>query len=141
MDDLNKTATRTHTTGGILFLLAGIAHTIGQFAPSTPDPGSTAVETAMKQFVIPGADFTYWNIMQCWGALYGGMTFLFGALVLAVGHWTDHDLRGHRVTAITGAVAAALQATISLAFHTPSPAFFMIPCALLFVISAVKGRA
>lgn len=95
----------------------------------------------MKQFVIPGAGFTYWDIMQCWGALYGGMTFLFGALILAVGHWTDHDPRGHRVTAITGAVAAALQATVALAFHTPPPAFFMVPCALLFVISAVKGRA
>ncbi len=138
---MNKTATRTHTTAGILFLLTGIAHTIGQFAPSTLDPGSAAVEAAMKAHVIPGAGFTYWNIMQCWGALYGGMTFLFGALLLAVGHWTDHDARGHRVTAITGCIAAALQAAVALLCHTPPPAFFMIPCAILLAISAVKGRA
>ncbi|MEQ1832251.1 MAG: hypothetical protein ABL977_04285 [Candidatus Eisenbacteria bacterium] len=138
---MNKTATRTHTTGGILFLLTGVAHTIGQFAPLPMDPGSIAVESAMKGFVIPGQGFTYWNVMQCWGALYGGMTFLFGALLLAVGHWTDHDPRGHRVTALTGGIAAVLQAAVALACHTPPPAFFMIPAAILFAISAAKGRA
>lgn len=135
MRHMNVIATRTHTTAGILFLLTGIAHTIGQFAPSAPDPGSAAVVTAMKGFLIPRAGFTYWDVMQCWGALYGAMTFLFGVLLLAVGHWTDHDLRGHRATAGVGFVAAAAQAAIALLCRTPPPAYFMIPAAVLFAWS------
>ncbi|MCE9628290.1 MAG: hypothetical protein K8R56_10295 [Candidatus Eisenbacteria bacterium] len=137
---MNTTATRTHTTAGILFLLTGIAHTIGQFAPSPLDPGSAAVEAAMKAHVIPHSSFTYWNIMTCWGALYGGMTFLFGALMLAVGHWTAHDVRGHRCTAITGCIAALLQGGVAVALATPPPAFFMFPAAALLAISAWAGR-
>jgi hypothetical protein len=37
----------------------------------------------MRRLVIPGTTFTYWNIFQCWGVLYGGMTVLFGILLLA----------------------------------------------------------
>jgi hypothetical protein len=137
---LNKTATRTHTAAGILFLLTGIAHTVGQFGSSPADAGSLAVESAMKGHVIPGTSFTYWNIMTCWGALYGGMTFLFGALMLAVGHWTDHAPRGHRATAITGCIAAILQSAVALACQAPPPAFFMIPAALLLAVSAWAAR-
>ena len=136
---MNKTATRTHTAGGILFLLTGIAHTIGQFAPDH-SPLAVTAERTLRSYVISGAGFSYWDILQSWGALYGAMTFLFGALLLAVGHWTAHEPRAHRVTATTGAITAAVQASLALAFHTPPPAFFMIPCVVLFTISAAKGR-
>jgi hypothetical protein len=136
---MNKTATRTHTTGGILFLLTGIAHSIGQFSADHSPLAATAEQT-LRSYIIPDAGFSYWDILQSWGALYGAMTFLFGALLLAIGHWTAHEPRAHRVTATAGAITAAVQATLSLAFHTPPPAFFMIPCVVLFTISAVKGR-
>lgn len=136
---MNTTATRTHTTAGILFLLTGIAHIIGQFAPD-PSPLARTAEASMRGWVIPGAGFSYWDVMMCWGALYGATTFLFGALMLAVGHWTAHDPRGHRVTAITGCIAAVAQSVLAIAFHATPPAFFMIPAAILLAVSAWAGR-
>ena len=136
---MRKLATRTHTTGGILFLLTGVAHSIGQFTLD-PSPLAKSAEATLRGYVIPGAGFNYWDAVQCWGALYGGMTFLFGALLLAIGHWTAHEPRAHRVTATMGTIAALVQGVVALAFHAPPPAFFMFPAAVVLAISAVKGR-
>jgi hypothetical protein len=136
---MSVNATRLHTVGAILFALTGIAHTIGQFLPSRLDPGSAAVETAMKEFVIPDSSFTYWNIMQCWGALYGGMTFLFGIGLLAAARAAGGEPRVLRATAAVGAIAAALQAAVALVYHTPPPAFFMVPASLVMVAAGIAA--
>ena len=50
---MSKAATRLHLTGGILFLLDGVAHTIGQFAPD-PSPFARNVEQTMRGWIVPG---------------------------------------------------------------------------------------
>ena len=136
---MSKAASRLYTTGAVLFCLTGIAHTIGQFAPSTPDAGSAAVEASMKDWVIPGSTFTYWNIMQCWGALYGGMTFLFGLGLLLAVRAAGGEPRVRRNLAAVGALAAVLQAAVALAYATPPPAFFMAPAAAALGVAALRG--
>src|SRR5690242_14529450 len=90
----------------------------------------------MRSFRIPGTTFIYWNIMQCWGVLYGGMTILFGVLMLVVLRTSAGESRVRTASAWVGAGAAALQAVVSVAFGTPPPAFFMVPAALVYVLAA-----
>ena len=133
---MSRASSRLHTTGGILFLLDAIAHTIGQFTPGPSSPGSAGVEKAMRGFAIPGTSFTYWNIMQCWGVLYGGMTLLFGILLLASVRAAGGDPHVRRATAIVGAIAAGVQAGVAIAYQTPPPVFFMVPAAVCFALAA-----
>ena|ERR1043166_1822990 len=131
-----RAAGRLHATGGILFIVTGAAHTLGQFTSGASDPGRRAVEKAMRDFSISGTSFTYWNVMQCWGVLYGGMTMLFGVLLLSAARSAPGHPRVRRVTAIVGALAAILQAGVSLVYRTPPPAFFMVPAAVVLVLAA-----
>jgi len=133
---MSKAASRLHATGGILFLVTGAAHTLGQFTSGASDPGSRAVEEAMRKVAISGTSFTYWNVMQCWGALYGAMTMLFGALLLSASRSAPGDPRVRRATAIVGALAAILQAGVALVYRTPPPVFFMVPAAVVLVLAA-----
>ena len=133
---MSRVASSLHATGGILFIVNGAAHTLGQFTSGASDPGSRAVEKAMRDLSIPGTSFTYWNVMQCWGALYGGMTILFGALLLSAARSAPGDRRVRRATATVGALAAILQAAVALVYRTPPPAFFMVPAAVAFVLAA-----
>jgi len=129
---MSKVPGRLHATGGVLFILCGIGHSIGQFSAVPLDGATRTLEQTMKTGVIPGTTFTYWNVMQCWGALYGAMTILFGVLLLA----TAGEARVRRAAAWTGVVAAAVQAACSLYFGAYPPAFFMIPAAVVLLIVA-----
>jgi len=133
---MSRASSRLHTTGSILFILDAIGHSIGQFTPGPPDPGSAAVEKAMRGFAIPGTSFTYWNVMQCWGALYGGMTLLFGILLLTSVRAAGGDPRVLRTSALVGAIAASVQAVVAIVYRTPPPVFFMVPAALCFAVAA-----
>ena len=103
-------------------------------------PGSPAahfsVERLMKTHVIPGTPFTYWNIMQCWGALYGAMTILFGALLLVSRRASGGSPAVRRATAITAVIAALVQTACSFFYNAIPPVFFMIPAALLMLLAA-----
>ena len=131
---MSKLPGRLHATGGVLFILCGIGHSLGQFSATKPGDGSVALEQSMRSTHIPDTPFTYWNVMQCWGALYGAMTILFGVLLLA----TAGEARVRRAAAWTGVVAAAVQAACSLYFGAYPPAFFMIPAAVVLLIVAVR---
>jgi hypothetical protein len=133
---MSRASSRLHTAGGILFILDAIAHSIGQFTPGPPDPVGKGIERAMRGFVIPGTSFTYWNVMQCWGTLYGVMTLLFGVLLLASVRAAPGDARVRRATAIVGAITASAQAVVVIGYRTTPPAFFMVPAAICFALSA-----
>ena len=90
----------------------------------------------MKTSVIPGTPFTYWNIMQCWGAFYGAMTVLFGVLLLVSLRAAQGSARVRRATGIVGALAAIAQAACAYLFNAIPPVFFMIPAAVLLVAAA-----
>src|ERR1044072_3222051 len=105
---MSRVASSLHANGGILFIVNGAARTLGQFTSGAADPGSRAVEKAMRDFSIPGTSFNYWNVMQCWGALYGGMTILFGALLLSAARSAPGDRRVGRATAPVGRRPALL---------------------------------
>lgn len=137
---MSKASGRLHATGGSLFILAGITHGIGQFAPGPQDPGSAAVEKSMRGFVLPGTSFTYWNIMQCWGALYGGMTLLLGVLLLVAVRAAGGAPRVLRACTIVGASAAILQCIAAIAFDTLPPVFFMAPAALCFLLAVALSK-
>jgi hypothetical protein len=87
--------------------------------------------------VIAGTPFTYWNIMQCWGVLYGAMSILFGALLLVSRRASDGSPSVRRGAAITGVIAAIAQAACSLFYQAIPPVFFMIPAALLLLLAAM----
>lgn len=133
---MSRAPGRLHTTGGVLFILDAIAHTIGQFTSGPTDPGNVALEKAMRGSVIAGTNFSYWNVMQCWGVLYGGMTLVFGVLLLVALRAARGDPRVRRATAGVGALAAAFQAVATIVYKTPPPAFFMVPAAVCFVLAA-----
>ena len=133
---MSKIPGRLYATGSVLFILCGFLHLIGQFTSRALDPGSLALERSMKAFVISGTAFTYWNIMQCWGALYGGMTIVFGVTLLAVVR-ASGDVRVRRTAARTGVVGALLQTVCTLYFRTPPPAFFMIPAGVVLLVVAL----
>lgn len=133
---MSRASNRLHVAGGILFILDAIAHGIGQFTPGPPDAGNAAMEQAMRRFVLPGTSFTYWSILQSWGALYGAMTLLFGVLLLASLQVAGGDPRVRRTTAIVGALAASVQAVLAIAYRTTPPAFFMVPAAICFALAA-----
>lgn len=122
---------RLHLAGAILFLLTGIAHTIGQYAPGPPDRVVDGVTGMMRHARVAGSGFTLYDIMMCWGALYGAMSFVFGLHMLFVARAAGAALPVLRASARIGALAAVFQAVISLSYHTPPPAFFMLPAALL----------
>ena len=130
---MSKIPGRLHATGSALFILCGLLHGVGQFTSRSLDPGSLALERSMKSFVIPGTAYTYWNIMQCWGALYGGMTVVFGVTLLAVVR-ASGDVRVRRTAARTGVAGAILQTVCAFHFHTPPPAFLMIPAGIVLLV-------
>lgn len=133
---MSKVPGRLYATGGVLFILCGIAHSIGQFSPTPLDDATRALERTMRTSAIPGTPFTYWNIMQCWGALYGAMTILFGVLLLVSARAAAGGPSGRRATGTVGALAAAVQTVCAFYFNTIPPVFFMIPAALLLLVAA-----
>jgi len=133
---MSKVPGRLHATGGVLFILCGIAHSIGQFSAVPLDHTASALEQTMRTSVIPGTTFTYWNVMQCWGALYGAMTLLMGVLLLAIARAAAGSASVRRATGIVGAIAAIAQAACSIYFKATPPAFFMVPAALLLLAAA-----
>jgi len=133
---MSKVPGRLHATGGVLFILCGIGHSIGQFSAVPLDGASSALEQSMKTGVIAGTTFTYWNVMQCWGALYGAMTILFGVVLLASARAAAGSASVRRATGIVGAIAALAQAAGAIYFQATPPAFFMIPAALLLLAAA-----
>jgi hypothetical protein len=90
----------------------------------------------MRGTIVPGTTFDYWNVMMCWGVLYGGMTILFGALLLISARAAADDLRVRRATALVGVLAAVLQAVVSIGYKATPPAFFMIPAAIILAMAA-----
>src|SRR5580765_1998434 len=133
---MSRASSRLHTTGGTLFILDAIAHSLGQFTSGPTDPVGKGLERTMRGSVISGTSFTYWNVMQCWGVLYGTMTLLLGVLLLVSVRAARGDARVRRTTAIVGAIAASVQAVIAIAYGTPPPAFFMVPAAVCFALAA-----
>jgi len=133
---MSKVPGRLHATGGVLFILCGIAHSIGQFTATPLGDTTRALERTMRTTVIPDTPFTYWNVMQCWGALYGAMTILFGVLLLASARAAAGSAGVRRATGIVGAIAAVVQAACAIYFNATPPAFFMIPAALLLLVAA-----
>jgi hypothetical protein len=133
---MSKIPGRLHATGGVLFILCGIGHSIGQFSATPLDGTTSALERTMRASVIPGTSFTYWNVMQCWGALYGAMTILFGVLLLAAARASAGSAGVRLATGIVGVIAAVVQAACAIYFKTIPPAFFMIPAALLLLVAS-----
>ena len=130
---MSKVPGRLQVTGGVLFVLCGVAHAIGQFAP---DPHRAEIAKRLRTFIIPGTSYNYWNVMQCWGALYGAMTILFG-VVLVIGHrTTGGDPRVRRATSLVGAIAAGVQFVFAIGYGTLPPIYFMIPAGLLLLLAA-----
>lgn len=130
---LSRTQSRLYVAGASLFLLTGIAHTIGQFGPSDPGLAERTLETMMRATGAAGSSMSYWNILMVWGALYGLMTFCFGLALFAV-KLAGSDAKSLRALAQVAALAAAGQAIVALAFHTPPPVFFMLPAAVVFAV-------
>ncbi len=126
---------RLHLAGSILFVLTGVAHTIGEYSPSRPDFRADSVLALMRHTKLGGADFTLFDVMMGWGALYGAMSLLFGVQALATVGAARGDLAVIRASARVGMVAAILQSAVSLGYHTPPPLFFMIPAAILMAVA------
>ena len=125
-----------HTSAATLFVLTGIAHTIGQYTPGPRDPATVEFVRALTTTKLAGASFTWWQVMMCWGALYGAMSLLFGVHALVVTRECDYDPRVVRGSARVLAVAALAQAVVAIFYTTTPPAFFMIPAALLAALAA-----
>lgn len=135
---LSLTHTRLYTAGTLLFLLTGLAHTIGQFAPSRPGFAERAVQSMMRGASAGDSGMTYWNIMMDWGAMYGLMSLLFGVSLLVVRR-AGADARVLRALSRVAMIAAAGQAIISLFYRTPPPVFFMAPAAAVFAMVGFRG--
>jgi len=133
---MSKVPGRLHATGGVLFILCGIAHSIGQFSATELNDSAQTLERTMRTSLIPGTPFTYWNVMQCWGALYGAMTILFGVLLIASARAAAGSASVRRATGIVGVIAAIAQTVCSFYFKAIPPVFFMIPAALLLLVAA-----
>ena len=71
---MSKVPGRLQVAGGVLFILCGIGHSIGQYSP---DAHGAEIAKRLKTFTVPGTPWNYWDVMQCWGVLYGAMTILF----------------------------------------------------------------
>lgn len=131
--EMSRTRSRLYAIGATLFLLTGIAHTIGQFAPSELGIAERTLVAMMRATGAGGSSMSYWNILMDWGAMYGLMTFCFGLALFAV-RLAGADARSLRAFAQVAALAAAGQAIVSLIYRTPPPVFFMVPAAVMFAI-------
>ena len=130
---MSKVPRVLHAAGSVLFILCGIAHSIGQFAP---DPHGEEIGKRIRTFLIPGTSFNYWDVMQCWGAGYGAMTLLFGVLLLASRRVSGGDPRMIRTTSLIGALAALAQFAFAVAYKTTPPVYFMVPAGTMFLLAA-----
>jgi len=130
---MSKVPGRLHATGGVLFILCGIAHTIGQYSSLS---SVAPIERTMRGTIIPGTTMNYLDVMQCWGAFYGAMTILIGAMLLVAPNAAGGSPRVRKPVALTGAIAAIVQAGCAIFYNAPPPAFFMVPAALLLLASA-----
>ncbi len=135
---LTRMHSRLFVAGATLFVLTGIAHAVGQFAPSELGLGERALVAMMRATPAGSSSMTYWNILMDWGAMYGLMSLCFGLALFAVKR-AGAEARVLRAFALVAAIAAAGQAAISLAYRTPPPVFLMAPAAVLFAIVAA-GR-
>lgn len=122
-----------HYTGSVLFILCGVAHTIGQFAP---DPHAAEIAKRIKTFTIPGTSYNYWDVMRGWGAGYGAMTLFFGVVLLVSRRMSGNDPRMIRATSLIGALAALAQFVFAVAYKTAPPLYFMVPAGTLFLLAA-----
>ncbi len=129
-----------HTITAVLFVLCGVAHTIGQYGPNPADPATAALVATMKATHIADTSFTWWNVLMCWGALYGSMSVLLGAHALAVTHACAHDPRVVRASSRWLLPAAIAQAAIALFYAAPPPAFFMVPAAALAALAGLGSE-
>lgn len=136
---LSRLHARLFATGATLFVLTGIAHTIGQFAPSEPGFAERAVISMMRATHAGDSGMSYWNILMDWGAMYGLMSFALGVALFAARR-AGAAAPVLRALAAVAAFAAAGQAAISLLYRTPPPAFFMIPAAVVLAVVAL-GRS
>ncbi len=127
---LSRLHARLYTAGATLFVLTGIAHTIGQFAPSRPGFAERAVISMMRSTHAGDSGMSYWNILMDWGAMYGLMSFALGVALFAARR-AGGGAAVLRALAAVAAFAAAGQAAVSLLYRTPPPAFFMIPAAVV----------
>jgi hypothetical protein len=116
------------TGGGVMFVLTGIAHALGQFGPSQPSVAERATVAMMRATAVSG--MSYWDIFTGWGALYGWMSLAYGLLVLAVMR-ASREPAVARALARSGCIAALGQATVAIATHAYPPAVFMAPTALV----------
>jgi hypothetical protein len=130
---MSKVPGRLQVAGGVLFVLCGIGHTIGQYSP---DAHGTEIAKRLKTFTVPGTPWNYWDVMQCWGVLYGAMTILFGVALVAVHLTSGGDPRVRRAVSLIGAIAAGVQFVFSLGYGALPPMYFMIPAGLLLVLAA-----
>jgi hypothetical protein len=122
-----------HAAGSVLFILCGIAHTIGQYSSIS---SVAPIEKTMRETIIAGTTMNYLDVMQCWGAFYGAMTILFGVMLFVAVNAAGGSAQARKPVAVTGAIAAIVQAGCALFYSAPPPAFFMIPAALLLLASA-----
>ncbi len=125
-----------HTIAATLFVLTGVAHTIGQYAPGPDDPATTEFVRLLGTTKLAGTPFTWWNVLMCWGALYGAMTFVLGLHALAIVRDCAYEARVIRSSARFLMLAAIVQSVVALFYGTPPPAFFMIPAGVLAALSA-----
>lgn len=126
----------SHTIAATLFVLTGVAHTIGQYTPGPTDPATVAFVRTLNTTKLTGTTFTWWNVLMCWGALYGAMTFVLGLHSLAITRDCAYDPRVIRSSARFLMLAAIVQSVVALFYGTPPPAFFMIPAGLLAGLAA-----
>lgn len=124
-----------HTVAAVIFVLTGIAHAIGQYTPGPTDPGTVAFVHQLTTTRLAGAPFTWWQVLMCWGALYGAMSLLLGVHALALTRACAHDPRVVRSSARVLAVAAIVQSAVAIFYTTTPPAFFMIPAAVLCLLA------
>ncbi|MBI5170092.1 MAG: hypothetical protein HZA61_11430 [Candidatus Eisenbacteria bacterium] len=125
-----------HTVAATLFVLTGVAHTIGQYTPGPTDPATVALVRTLNTTKLGDAPFTWWQVLMCWGAMYGAMSFAFGLHALAITRDCAYDPRVIRSSARFLLLAAVLQSVIALFYTTTPPAFFMIPAAVLTGLAA-----
>src|SRR4030095_11186861 len=97
---------------------------IGQYSP---DAHGAEIAKRLKTFTVPGTPWNYWDVMQCWGVLYGARTILFGVVLVASHRASGGDPRVRRATSLIGAIAAGVQFVFSLGYGALPPLHFMIP--------------
>ncbi len=131
---------RLFIAGSIGWMLVGIAHLVGQFAPQGPDPKFDSLAAGLRDYVFDTwPRFTLLDAFMSWGLLFGTLSLFAGAQNLMLVRLAGGDEAKLRAPALLNLVGLVALIAGSAAYHAAPPLMAYSVVFVVFLLAAFAG--